>query len=351
MGQDLLADMAGGMTDALVDVQVAGQRAEDAAVDKLNALFATAYSYWTGPSEDVPETETDANARQDNLAEAVNEAGQEAERVDPDGFDWARAQAHIDAVMDENAGGYTGIQVAGLEVQTPYQNTSTRKGYRDPFFGGLSEADMLKQHPDVYYAVMGKASPEQVQGTMQVAVELGVVHEHAGKSEDEALTQRDIESWAKAESIGVDCIGLVMNMLVTSEAYGDFDAGQRSDYATMMNVNVTRFIAASTELESPDLWRPLDALTWVGHVVMVRDVKPLDGGIVFLDCVESSGSTGPRHSKYWYTPEGNASGAHFATSEAAAREGGQRGFIQSDACVRRAGQHDVEALSEQAGVT
>lgn len=348
-GQNRVEELASSLGQAASDVQAAGVAAEEEVTGRLNALFNMAYERWNG-TESTPTNDEQAEQAQAQEVAAVDEAAQELSRVDPDGFDWAAAQAHIDAQMRENGGGYLSIDVEGHDIQTPYQNTSTRKPYRDPVFGGLDEASMLTQYPDLYYAVMGKASPDQVQGALETAVAAGVVHTHVGKSPDAGLTQEDIQAWANDNSIGVDCIGLVMNMLVTSETFAEFDAGKDSDYARMMDVNVTRFIPASTELPDPRMWRPLDVLAFTGHVIMLRDVTDLGDGIWHLNCVESAATPGPTYSDYYWNETPDRNGRHVAGSQADAKDGLMLGYVLADATVRRAGQHDVEALQSQLGL-
>ena len=112
-------------------------------LDVASAL-SSGYSKFLGTGEAKQATDTEAVAP----APVV-----EAPPVHEDGFDEGMAQEHIDAMIE----GYMGVEVNGVEVATEYRNTATRSGYHDPVYGGLDEPTMYRNHPEMYYAIMGKA--------------------------------------------------------------------------------------------------------------------------------------------------------------------------------------------------
>ena len=139
----------------------------------------------------------------------------------------------------------------------------------------------------------------------------GVIHRFVGKSTDEALTADEIEEW-NADHFGVDCIGLVMNTLLSEEEYEDFVPSNTNgtDFERYLNVNCRHFEASSEQISDPEDWRAMDVITWTGgkgagHVIMIRDVSKTGEGEYTVNCVESSGSQGPRRSRFtWSQAEG-----------------------------------------------
>lgn len=324
----LLAAVAGMAMDAGAEVMAQGMAARDEVSSRLSQALSAGYSRFFGTSGQ----EADKGPQSPEEAEA-QQAPQPEGRAWEDGFDEVAAQAHIDEVIE----GYMDLEVGGMDVGTRYRNTSSQSGYHDPVYGGLAEPQMYKEHPELYFAIMGKASPAQLEAAFSEAVDAGVIHASVGKSPDQALTSTEIEEWGH-KHFGVDCIGLVMNTLLSSDDYADFvpENTDGTDFQRYMNVNTHDFEAASEEVEDPSQWRALDVITWKdgksGHVILIRSVSEGEDGVWNLDTVESAVSTGPRRGKYtWSEAEGFNS------------------YIPDHATVRRASMPDTAPVIEAAG--
>jgi hypothetical protein len=272
-------------------------------------------------------------------------------------FDALAASAHIDTLT----AAYRNISATELTFKTKYRNTFlTDHGglYVAANYGGEEEADAFKNNYATYMAAMGKGAPEGVQKGVQASFDAGRIHAHpdVNKEVGVKLTVDDLEKYCHG-LYGVDCIGFVLQALLTFPYYASYMPAhiaakypqpmseKLSHFRRLAETNTADFEAASDELADPKTWRPLDVITWggsggSGHVILIRSTSLLASGIWEVQCAESVGGkwevNGPKTSTYFYAPTANAAGLHWATSEADAIAGSMYGVILARATVRRA---------------
>jgi hypothetical protein len=274
-----------------------------------------------------------------------------------DSFDAPAASAHIDTLT----AAYRNISAGGLTFKTKYRNTFLAD-HGGPYvaanYGGEEEADAFKNNYATYMAAMGKGSPEGVQKGVQASFDAGRIHAdpEVNKAVSAALTMDDLEKYCHGR-YGVDCIGFVLQALLTFPDYASYMPAhiaakypqpmseKLSHFRRLAETNTADFEAASDELADPKTWRPLDVITWggsggSGHVILIRSTSLLASGIWEVQCAESVGGkwevNGPKTSTYFYAPTADAAGLHWATSEADAMAGSMYGVILARATVRRA---------------
>ena len=186
---------------------------------------------------------------------------------------------------------------------------------------------------------MGKASPEQMQHAMDAAATNGNIG-------------GDAQQFAE-RGLGVDCIGFIMNNLISNDHYGDFgpeglrygDGRMRDeDYNRLLNFNVTSFADndMTSEVENSADWRAMDVVTWTGttendragHVMMVHSAEPHETvpGVQKVVLMHSN-DNGPEEVTYYHHP---ATGTWSLSAEGAAAERADANLIPERAIVRRA---------------
>jgi hypothetical protein len=147
----------------------------------------------------------------------------------------------------------------------------------------------------------GRAEMADIQRLLQDAVDRGLVP--AGKSRPYP-DGHDLRKWLKEYGIGVDCSAFVQQALTRlvracCGAVGDSAAGQRGYHVGWMTSggvygDVTGDAGNDGRFErvpTPGEARPGDVLVRRGHIRIVANAEPAEGGAIILNVAESTSAT------------------------------------------------------------
>lgn len=163
-----------------------------------------------------------------------------------------------------------------------------------------------------WHALHGKATPENIQGILQQALDQGLI-----APQDEARPSADdLETWLRTHGVGVDCSGFVSQALNRVLARTRAAAGQEGPSpeirlgAAALKGGSRGFarVGAGGGCEGPRCLQPGDTMFIPGHIRIVTNVAERDGGVEFSTAESRAGGRERvgMDMGYWFYPDAGA---------------------------------------------
>ena len=151
------------------------------------------------------------------------------------------------------------------------------------FFANVKKDDKLSGQND--RALVGKATPQQIQGILQAALDQAIIQ----PQDAEQPTAADLRPWLRTHGVGVDCSGFVSQALTRVVEQGYHASGQQGPVKEIyhgskgLKGGTGNFaeVGKNKTCKGPTCLAAGDTMYIPGHIRIIASVTPRDGGVEF----------------------------------------------------------------------